>query len=296
MKFRMVSLSSLLFVLLPFTSAEALSARDIAEKTFPSVVLVVVGDSKGVPIALGSGFFVRKGVIATNYHVIKGAHIGLIKFADDKEIYRIEKVIVRNVDKDLVLLGVDEKKASPLPVGDSSHVFVGDTVYAVGNPRGLEGTISQGILSSSAIRNIGTRSYIQITAPISPGSSGGPVLNTQGEVIGIAAAQLKGQNLNMAIPSSYLVSLLRSVGFSTGSAEGKVAGKEGRGTEAQSEIRFKEASSKTAWSVIGHKGSKIYHLPGCPNYARIGKRNQVPFDSEQAAQKAGFRKAKNCPR
>ena len=92
----------------------------------------------------------------------------------------------------------------------ANRVAVGDEVYAIGNPQGLEGTFSQGIVSS--IRQIGSDTLFQITAPISPGSSGGPVLNAQGKVIGIAVATFSGgQNLNFAIPASYLTLLLQNI-------------------------------------------------------------------------------------
>lgn len=85
--------------------------------------------------------------------------------------------------------------------------MVGDEVYAVGNPLGLEGTFSRGIVSG--IRQIGSETLFQITAPISPGSSGGPILDTRGKVIGVAMATFKGgQSLNFAIPVAYLKSLL----------------------------------------------------------------------------------------
>jgi S1-C subfamily serine protease len=97
-----------------------------------------------------------------------------------------------------------------LSLGDSTKVAVGDEIYVIGNPQGLEGTFSQGIVSS--IRKIGTDTLLQITAPISPGSSGGPVLDSKGEVIGVAVATFKGgQNLNFAIPVSYLSTLLSNI-------------------------------------------------------------------------------------
>jgi hypothetical protein len=84
---------------------------------------------------------------------------------------------------------------------------VGERVFAVGNPQGLEGTFSEGIVSS--IRKVGMHKLLQITAPISPGSSGGPVLNVKGEVIGVSVATYRGgQNLNFAIPVNYLKALL----------------------------------------------------------------------------------------
>jgi hypothetical protein len=96
-------------------------------------------------------------------------------------------------------------------LGNSDAVEVGDPVYAVGNPQGLEGTFSQGIVSS--IRQVGSDKLLQITAPISPGSSGGPVLNLRGEVVGVSVATFSGgQNLNFAIPSNYLKALLSKTG------------------------------------------------------------------------------------
>ncbi|GAG54367.1 unnamed protein product, partial [marine sediment metagenome] len=120
-------------------------------------------------------------------------------------------LVSADYQRDLTLLKITGVITSPLIIlGDINQVAVGEEVYAVGNPQGLEGTFSQGIVSS--IRQIGSDMLFQITAPISPGSSGGPVLNTQGKVIGIAVATFSGgQNLNFAIPASYLVPLLKSV-------------------------------------------------------------------------------------
>lgn len=95
----------------------------------------------------------------------------------------------------------------------------------MGNPQGLEGTFSQGIVSS--IREVGADKLLQITAPISPGSSGGPLLNGKGEVIGVSVATFRGgQNLNFAIPSRYLIALLAKVGSATPIAAAKPSGAE----------------------------------------------------------------------
>ncbi len=93
-----------------------------------------------------------------------------------------------------------------LRIAPGTSVSIGDTVYAIGNPRGLEGTFSQGIVSS--IREIGPDSLLQITAPLSPGSSGGPVLDRNGAVVGVSVASVtNGQNLNFAVPADYLKAL-----------------------------------------------------------------------------------------
>lgn len=191
--------------LVPYAYAE--SAREIARKAFPSVVMLVMEDSHGQPTSLGSGFFVREDVVATNLHVIEGATTGYAKIVGKKPKYDIVGFVAIDRHKDLVLLKLKKIKVPTLTLGDSNDVAVGDEVYAVGNPQGLEGTFSKGIVSG--IRKVGEDILLQITAPISPGSSGGPVLNTKGKVIGISVATFKtGQNLNFAIPVSYLTSLL----------------------------------------------------------------------------------------
>ena len=202
--------------------AVAQSPREIAEKVMPSVVLLMMQDQHGQPLAMASGFVVRDGIVATNFHAIEGAESAYARLVDQKpkgdeetgkpwEKYQRQKVVkgvvASDPEHDLVLLAVDGLKAVPLTVVDSEQVAIGDEVYVVGNPQGLVGTFSAGIVSG--IRKVGEDSLLQITAPISPGSSGGPVLNTNGEVIGVAVATFKGgQNLNFAIPSRYLSTLI----------------------------------------------------------------------------------------
>jgi V8-like Glu-specific endopeptidase len=164
-------------------------------------------DAQGQPLALGSGFFVRPGIIATNLHVIEGAARGWAKVVGQNTKSEIEGTVGTDEGKDLALVRVGNETAQPLALGDSAQVSAGDPVLVVGNPRGLEGTLSQGIVS--AVRTIESEAFLQVTAPISPGSSGGPVLDGQGRVIGVAVATLQGgQNLNFAVPVSRLSALL----------------------------------------------------------------------------------------
>jgi tetratricopeptide (TPR) repeat protein len=195
------------------------TATEIAKRTFPSVVLLITENSDGQPVAQGSGFFVQADVIVTNYHVIKGASRIKAKIVGQKGVYNISEVLGRDKEADLAILRVEGIRGRPLSFGDSSRVAVGEVVYAVGNPEGLEGTFSQGIVSS-----LRGRSYIQITAPISHGSSGGPVLNKRGEVIGVAIGAIEeGQNLNFAVPVSYLADLISSNKAERAAAPGDVA-------------------------------------------------------------------------
>lgn len=185
-------------------------AWQIAEQTFPSVVLVVIEDEYGQAISLGSGFFVGSNIIATNSHLLERGVSGYAKVVGDEKKYNLLGYIGIDLEKDLVLLQLDGAEVSILQLGDSSDPAIGQEIYAIGNPLGLEGTISEGIISG--IRMVESATILQITAPISPGSSGGPVLNNEGEVIGIAFATFAGgQNLNFAIPVKYLRDLLKNL-------------------------------------------------------------------------------------
>ena len=150
-------------------SAHAQTAPEIAKKAFGSTVLLVMEDVNGHPLSLGSGFFVRDGEIASNVHVVEGASRGYAKLVGQKTKYDIEGVTAVDPGRDLVVLKISAPGSRALSLGNSDAVQVGENVYAVGNPQGLEGTFSQGIVSS--VREVGTDKLLQITAPISPGSS-----------------------------------------------------------------------------------------------------------------------------
>jgi hypothetical protein len=181
--------------------------REIVQRIFSSVTLIICQDSHAQPVSLGSGFVVADETVATNLHVVEGASAGFVRLIGAPRKYAVSGIIGTDRAHDLALLSVPGVHVRSVPLGDSKLTSVGDEVFAIGNPEGLEGTISQGIVSG--IRGAGTDILLQITAPISPGSSGGPVVNLRGEVIGLAVATLKvGQNLNFAVPSVYLSQLL----------------------------------------------------------------------------------------
>ncbi len=183
--------------------------RDIAQVALKSVVLLEMNDSNDQPLGLGSGFFVSDDIIATNAHVLEGASSGTAKLVGGTSKLQILGTIALDVHVDLALLKVNGSAPS-LSLGPNASPAVGDQVYVVGNPLGLEGTFSEGIISG--IRRPDSDSILQMTAPISPGSSGGPVMDSSGAVIGIAEATFSnGQNLNLAVPVSYLARLMASV-------------------------------------------------------------------------------------
>ena len=188
--------------------------QQIAEKALASTVSLDMQDSNGATLTRGSGFFVRHNLIATNHHVIKGAAQGAAKLVSQETKYIIEGVTANDKTNDLALLKVTMQGINPLPLGDSDTARIGDAIYVAGSPQGWEGTFSNGIISG--LREESSRRQLQMTAPISTGSSGGPVLNDKGEVIGVCVSSVyrghETQNLNFASYSNALKELLERSG------------------------------------------------------------------------------------
>ena len=158
-------------------------------------------------IGLGSGFFISENIIVTNYHVIEGASEAYCYTNNSSSKYKIEGYLAVDKLVDLILLKVSGLNRTALRIASGSPT-PGQKIFVIGSPKGLPATISDGIISG--LRDFEGKKLIQITAPISPGSSGGPVLNANGELIGVSVGQFKeGQNLNFAIPKSNLELLLK---------------------------------------------------------------------------------------
>ena len=185
-----------------------LTPQQIAKKALDSTVVLLMKDANDQLVSVGSGFFLQPNVVATNNHVIAKAASGVVKRVGNNTEFDIEGVVAIDVKHDLALLSVPTNSGVPLlPLGDVSSVAIGDTVYAAGNPEGFEGTFSEGVISG--IRGTDDDKRFQITAPISSGSSGGPVLNTRAEVIAVCVSVVStGQNINFAVPSNYLYPLI----------------------------------------------------------------------------------------
>ena len=182
-----------------------LTAEQLYARCMPAVFFIEVYDEYGDAIASGSGFFIDSyGTAVTNHHVIYGADSAKVTLSDsfgkDMETLDVLGVYDWNEEEDWAVLKVDISGNSFLQVGDASSAAGGATVYALGSPLGLSASISDGMISNPA-RVLDGQTFIQISAPISHGSSGGALVNKYGEVIGITAAGFdEGQNLNLAIP------------------------------------------------------------------------------------------------
>ena len=215
------------FVLLAQTTAIPLEAlgqttvRQIASDARQAVV-TVRAYSGGQEIQFGSGFFIREdGVFVTNIHVVAGAESLSVEL-ESGEIFDNVYGLAMDERRDLVILRIPTSNVPFLEIADDRMTEVGDTVYVVGSPLGYRGTFSDGLLSAKRMKD--GVAYLQISAPISQGSSGGPVLNSDGKVIGVSTVTVtEGQNLNMAVPARHATDLLSlgdpPIAFETFAAE-----------------------------------------------------------------------------
>lgn len=196
----------------------ALRAGDGKERTpaqiftdfAPSVVTISVKGMLGE--GGGTGFLIdANGTIGTNYHVIAHAEKLEVKLMDGTIADEVE-LLVENQPQDLALLRIKTKHAlAPVVLGDSDKLVVGERAVSIGNPLGLEHTLTDGVVSSRRV--IEGKKMIQMSTPVSPGNSGGPLFNARGEVIGVTTANygaLLGQNLNLAMPINDLKAMIRA--------------------------------------------------------------------------------------
>jgi tetratricopeptide (TPR) repeat protein len=181
---------------------------ELVRRIKPSAVAIETFDSRGEKLSRGSGFFVETDRIVTNRHVLENAHRAEVH-SSTGAIFPVKGVLAVDAEGDLALLKIEippTAQIKPLPL-DKTSPQEGESIVVIGNPLGLEGSVTNGIVS--AVRDIPTFGrIIQITAPISSGSSGSPVVNMQGQVIGIATLQITGgQSVNFAIPSERISQL-----------------------------------------------------------------------------------------
>lgn len=188
-----------------------MNAEQIAAAAESSVFTVLCYDKDGKLFGSGSGFFIdADGTAVTNFHVIQDTYSAEAQLNDEKT-YKISKVIGYDPIKDIAIIKVDGANFKPLALADSSKVRNGQKIYCVGSPMGLSNSISEGIVANASRDGGNGVNFIQITAPISPGSSGGAVLNEYCEVIGISTGTLRdSQSVNLAVPSNEINSVSRN--------------------------------------------------------------------------------------
>jgi S1-C subfamily serine protease len=215
-------LFSAMAVLLLATIASALDLPELAARAKPAVVLLIAMDVAGQKIGTGTGFFVSTdGRLVTNHHVIEGAS-SVTATLSDGSTRKVVGLLADDAVADIALLKVEGGEVPALVLGDSKNLKPGDEIAVIGSPRGLSGTLSSGIVS--AVRENGptveakdsdnVQSWgIQITAAISPGSSGSPIMNRGGEVVAVAVGSHQGgQGLNFGVPVEVVKVMIGKLG------------------------------------------------------------------------------------
>jgi S1-C subfamily serine protease len=183
----------------------------IAKDVRGAVVSIIMSGKDGSPIAQGSGFLISKdGRILTNYHVIESGSSAIVKLPDGA-FFAVDGLLAFDEARDVAIIKAHGEDFRTLTLGNSDQLQVGEEVVAIGNPLSLESTVSNGIISGIRTVEEEGGKFVQVTTPISPGSSGGPLFNMAGEVVGITTLYIKGgENLNFAIPINDAKRLLLS--------------------------------------------------------------------------------------
>jgi S1-C subfamily serine protease len=215
MKYRIVCLliiTIMIFANVPDIYAQQnKSVSQIIDQYGKAIVLIATLDEQNQIKSTGSGFIVRpNGVIITNCHVIEDANQAYVKLTNGDQYNDISIIDIDPI-KDIAIIKIKAVYLPTVIIGNSNNNKIGDEVIVIGNPEGLENTVSSGLLSGIRDSEKGFK-WHQISAPISHGSSGSPVFNNKGEVVGIATASFnQGQNLNFSIPINYASPLISDI-------------------------------------------------------------------------------------
>lgn len=184
----------------PQANAGPKSAQQIYEERSPNIALIKVANQSNTPVSQGSGVVIDNGVVITNCHVVRNGTQINVKVGNNDASARVD---VADEELDLCRLSVAGLAAPVTPMGAGDTLKVGQKVFAIGAPQGLDLTISEGIISS--LRTTPYGNVIQTTAAVSPGSSGGGLFDESGKLVGIVTFQVRsGQNLNFAVPSDWI--------------------------------------------------------------------------------------------
>jgi S1-C subfamily serine protease len=263
-----------------YQASKTLDLVTLARNVRRAVVLIEVFDNDGNLIKTGSGFFVSdNGLLITNAHVIKNAASAAAKTASG-DVLPIKGAIRVERENDLAVLAVEGRNLPFLTLGQSEFLQTGDHVAVIGSPLGLEGSLSEGIIAAKRKETDADRQWLQITAPISPGSSGSPVLDSTGKVIGIATLVLQGgQSVNFAAPVELAVAMLRTKDKSKVDSSAPIPLEEidrvsGLDNGAVEKAVFESAEyqqlEKAMAAPIGDAGDR-YEQADWPNLLRVAK-------------------------
>ena len=195
---------------LTLTGSGGQSSSAIAAKCAPAVFYIELYDAEGEKLGSGSGFFIdSSGIAVTCFHVIELASSAKITTKDGKK-YDVDGFLGYNEQKDLAIIQVNGSGFTTLSVGNSKALATGSSVFAIGYPKGIDQTISSGLITNASHEVDGVNNLLT-DAAISPGSSGGALVNAYGQVVGVTRAYyVNGQNLNLAAPIDLLDGIARA--------------------------------------------------------------------------------------
>ncbi|VTS06950.1 transglutaminase family protein [Tuwongella immobilis] len=192
----------------PSRAEEPLSTEAIVERCKPSVVVISSAGRDARQTGIGTGFVIdsKQGLIATNFHVIGEGRAFAVETADGKR-HPIEAIHATDRKGDLAIIRISTRTLPELKLGKSTRLNDGQPIVALGNPQGLKFSVVEGVVSGR--REIEGRTMIQLAMPVEPGNSGGPIVNRQGEVVGVVTLKSAiTANLGFAMPSDALAALV----------------------------------------------------------------------------------------
>jgi len=236
---------------------------ELVQEMSPGVVSIAVVDRDGRILSRGSGFIAHEsGLIVTAFHVIENARYAMVQTLDG-EIYDRIEVVDYDRRRDVAVIRIRPfSTLRSLDLDQTDDLVIGEAAVAIGNPQGLDHTVSEGLISG--YRQMTGYRLIQVTVPISPGSSGGPLFTLDGNVVGITNYQLvtdRTQNLNFAVPSAYIRTLLDSSSSAVPLEEFAASMERARALPAVSVDPGQTPNSNT-WSVVHDHRSSTF-LYGC---------------------------------
>lgn len=262
----------------PAPRATSVGPAEVFASAKDSVVTVRTSTGQGSGVVVGPA-----GAIVTNLHVIAGATKAAVALADG-ESFEVESVLALDREHDLALLRIKGSDLRVIPLGDSDSLVVGERVMAIGSPSGLELSLSDGIVS--AVRDLGDGyKVVQTTAAISPGSSGGGLFNTRGELVGITTFKLRdAENLNFAIPANDVRRLLNMPASALSFAEAndrlgikdQAGSRPTQGTDSRStsvpqlEVKYQHTLGPTLLVRLFEEHRGEAHLGGRPMVSEVG--------------------------
>ena len=255
---------------------------DAIEKAADSVFMLEVYSGRNQQIAVGSGFVAfDPSILVTNYHVIEGGAY-VVAVSDDKDRFLVSRICCYDKDKDIAILQFDQiTNVEPLPLDTDGNLKRAQTVVAIGSPAGRRNTVSTGIISS--FYNESGKDWIQFTAPISSGSSGGALFNDEGEIIGITTATYAtAQNMNMAVKAEEVIKLYQKWNQKEADHIGDMKGN----SYPELNITKKEVKENVVW--ISGSGKKYHSNPNCSKM-----RSPIQMDLLKAIEK-GYEPCGKC--